>query len=220
VSLRLPNRVPSMSLRDRIVERLRGSVPGEEPEFPYTANLTPEQVAELRQFLPERLARAAVLVPLVERPDALNVLLTLRASHLKNHAGQVSFPGGRIEEGDAGPWEAALREAREEIGLEPRYVTRVGYLRDHVVISGFRVTPVVAFVQPGFVLQLDTTEVEDAFEVPLEYVLDPSNHVPRERHFAGRTIMTYDIRYQDRQIWGATATMLLSLSRLLEAGRA
>jgi 8-oxo-dGTP pyrophosphatase MutT (NUDIX family) len=218
--LRLPNRVPSMSLRDRIVERLRGSVPGEEPEFPYAANLTPEQVAELRQFLPERLARAAVLVPLVERPDALNVLLTLRASHLKNHAGQVSFPGGRIEEGDAGPWEAALREAREEIGLEPRYVTRVGYLRDHVVISGFRVTPVVAFVQPGFVLQLDTTEVEDAFEVPLEYVLDPSNHVPRERHFAGRTIMTYDIRYQDRQIWGATATMLLSLSRLLEAGRA
>jgi 8-oxo-dGTP pyrophosphatase MutT (NUDIX family) len=217
VSLGLPDRVSTMSLRDRIVERLRDSVPGAEPEFPYGANLTPAQVAELRQFLPERLARAAVLVPLVERPDALNVLLTLRASHLKNHAGQVSFPGGRIEEVDAGPWEAALREAREEIGLEPQYVSRAGYLRDHVVISGFRVTPVVAFVQPGFVLQLDTTEVEDAFEVPLEYVLDPSNHVPRERHFAGRTIVTYDIRYQDRQIWGATATMLRSLSRLLGA---
>jgi 8-oxo-dGTP pyrophosphatase MutT (NUDIX family) len=212
-----PDRVSTMSLRDLIVERLRDSVPGAEPEFPYGASLTPAQVADLRQFLPERLARAAVLVPLVERPDALNVLLTLRASHLKNHAGQVSFPGGRIEDADAGPWEAALREAREEIGLEPQYVSRAGYLRDHVVISGFRVTPVVAFVQPGFVLRLDTTEVEDAFEVPLEYVLDPSNHVPRERHFAGRTIVTYDIRYQDRQIWGATATMLRSLSRLLEA---
>lgn len=212
--------VAPVSLRERIVERLRDSIPGDEPEFPYAANLTAEQVAELRQFVPERLARAAVLVPLVERPDGLNVLLTLRASHLKNHAGQVSFPGGRIEEGDAGPWEAALREAREEIGLEARYVSLAGYLRDHVVISGFRVTPVVAFVQPDFVLQLDTTEVEDAFEVPLAFVLDPINHVPRERHFAGRTIVTHDIRYQDRQIWGATATMLLTLSRLLEWGRA
>lgn len=214
----VPGRLAPASLRERILTRLRDSEPGHEPEFPYAANLTPEQVAELRQFLPERLARAAVLVPLVERPDGLNVLLTLRASHLKNHAGQVSFPGGRIEEDDASPWDAALREAREEIGLETRYVSLAGYLRDHVVISGFRVTPVVAFVQPGFVLRLDTTEVEDAFEVPLEYVLDPANHVPRERHFAGRTIVTHDIRYQDRQIWGATATMLLTLSRLLESG--
>ena len=95
-----------------------------------------------------------------------------------------------------------------------------GYLRDHVVISGFRVTPVVAFVQPDFVLRLDTTEVEDAFEVPLQFVLDPANHVPRERHFAGRTIVTHDIRYQDRQIWGATATMLHTLSRVLDGGRA
>ena len=220
MSLALPGHSTLASLRERIVERLRNSVPGDQPEFPYAANLTPEQVAELRQFLPERLARAAVLVPLVERPDGLNVLLTLRASHLKNHAGQVSFPGGRIEEGDASPWDAALREAREEIGLEARYVSLAGYLRDHVVISGFRVTPVVAFVQPDFVLRLDTTEVEDAFEVPLEYVLDPVNQVPRERHFAGRTIVTHDIRYQDRQIWGATATMLLTFSRLLASGRA
>lgn len=219
MSLALPEQVAPASLRERIVERLRDSAPGREPEFPYAANLTVEQVAELRQFLPERLARAAVLVPLVERPDGLNVLLTLRASHLKNHAGQISFPGGRIEEGDASPWHAALREAREEIGLEARYVSLAGYLRDHVVISGFRVTPVVAFVQPDFVLRLDTTEVEDAFEVPLGYVLDPANHVPRERHFAGRTIVTHDIHYQDRQIWGATATMLLTLSRELGSVR-
>ena len=174
----------------------------------------------MRQFLPERLARAAVLVPLVERPDGLNVLLTLRASHLKNHAGQVSFPGGRIEDSDADPWDAALREAREEIGLEAHHVSLAGYLLDHIVISGFRVTPVVAFVAPGFTLQLDTTEVEDAFEVPLEFALDPANHVPRERHFAGYTIVTYDIRYHDRQIWGATASMLLTLARLLRAGGA
>jgi 8-oxo-dGTP pyrophosphatase MutT (NUDIX family) len=217
--LGLSEEVGSPPLRERIAELLLDSAPGSEPEFPYAANFTPEQIAELRQFLPERLARAAVLVPLVERPDGLNVLLTLRASHLKNHAGQISFPGGRIEDADAGPWEAALREAREEIGLEARYVSLAGYLRDHVVISGFRVTPVVAFVQPGFVLKLDTTEVEDAFEVPLEYALDPANQVPRERHFAGHTIVTHDIRYQDRQIWGATATMLLTLSRLVRTGR-
>ncbi|HET9694104.1 MAG TPA: CoA pyrophosphatase, partial [Steroidobacteraceae bacterium] len=204
----------------RIVRLLHGTVPGGEPEFPYAASFSAEQIAAMRQFLPERLARAAVLVPLVERPDGLNVLLTLRASHLKNHAGQVSFPGGRIEDSDADPWDAALREAREEIGLEARHVSLAGYLRDHIVISGFRVTPVVAFVAPGFTLQLDTTEVEDAFEVPLEFALDPANHVPRERHFAGYTIVTYDIRYHDRQIWGATASMLLTLARLLRAGGA
>ncbi|HET7204320.1 MAG TPA: CoA pyrophosphatase [Steroidobacteraceae bacterium] len=218
MSLGLPEQVTLPSLKERIVQLLRDTVPGAEPEFPYAVHFTPEQVDALRQFLPERLARAAVLVPLVERPDGLNVLLTLRASHLKNHAGQISFPGGRIEESDAGPWEAALREAREEIGLEARYVSLAGYLPDHIVISGFRVTPVVALVNPGFNLRLDTTEVEDAFEVPLEFALDPANQLPRERHFAGHTILTCDIRYHDRQIWGATASMLLTLSRLLRAG--
>jgi 8-oxo-dGTP pyrophosphatase MutT (NUDIX family) len=205
------------SLRTRLEQLLRGSEPAQEPELPYAANLAPEQLATIRRFIPERLARAAVLVPLVERADGLHVLLTQRASHLKNHAGQISFPGGRIEPGDAGAWEAALREAHEEIGLEPQYVTLAGYLRDHLVISGFRVTPVVGFVQPGFTLRLDTTEVQDVFEVPLEFVLDPGNREPRDRHFAGITLLTYDIPYQGRQIWGATASMLLSLSRLLDA---
>ena len=217
MSLGVPQHVALPSLQERIARLLRGTVPGGEPEFPYGASVTPEQIASLRQLLPERLARAAVLVPLVERPDGLNVLLTLRSSHLKNHAGQVSFPGGRIEESDAGPWAAALREAREEIGLEARYVSLAGYLPDHIVISGFRVTPVVAFVDPGFSLRLDTTEVEDTFEVPLQFALDPANHAARERHFAGHTIVTHDIRYHDRQIWGATASMLLTLSRLLRA---
>lgn len=218
MSLGLPAAPASSPLRERIVARLRDTTPGGEPEFPYAAQFTPEQIASLRQFLPERLERAAVLVPLIERPAGLHVLLTLRASHLKNHAGQVSFPGGRIEAGDAGPWDAALRETREEIGLEPQFVSLAGYLTDHLVISGFRVTPVVGFVRPGFTLQLDKTEVEDVFEVPLDFVLDPANHVPRDRHFAGYTIVGYDIPYQGRQIWGATASMLLTLSRMLREG--
>jgi 8-oxo-dGTP pyrophosphatase MutT (NUDIX family) len=205
------------TLRDRIESMLRGSEPGREPEFPYAASLTPEQIESMRQFIPEHLAHAAVLVPLVDRAEGLHVLLTLRASHLKNHGGQISFPGGRIEPGDAGPFEAALREAREEIGLDPRHVTLAGYLQDHLVITGFRVTPVVGFVQPDFTLQLDDTEVEDVFEVPLEFVLDPDNHLPIDRHFAGHTVITYDIPYEGRQIWGATASMLLTLSRLLHA---
>jgi 8-oxo-dGTP pyrophosphatase MutT (NUDIX family) len=202
-------------LRERLVAALRGSEPGGEPEFPYATSLSSEQLAELRRFLPEPLARAAVLVPLVERPGGLQLLLTLRASHLRNHAGQVSFPGGRIEAHDAGAWEAALREAREEIGLDPAHATLAGYLRDHLVITGFRVTPVVAFVRPGFELRLDRTEVEDVFEVPLEFVLDPANHRPRERHFAGHAVQTVEIPDQDRPIWGATASMLVTLSRLL-----
>jgi 8-oxo-dGTP pyrophosphatase MutT (NUDIX family) len=152
-----------------------------------------------------------VLVPLVDRPEGMHVLLTQRATHLKNHAGQVSFPGGRVEPTDAGPWEAALREAREEIGLDPAHVTRIGYLRDHLVVTGYRVTPAVAIVRPGFTLALDRTEVEDVFEVPLEFVLDPAHHVPCDRQFGGYTVITYDIPYQGRHIWGATANMLRTL---------
>ena len=218
MSLALPEPRPSPTLRERVLEALRHTAPGGEPEFPYAASVSPEQVASLRGLLPEPLARAAVLVPLVERPDGLNVLFTLRASHLKNHAGQVSFPGGRMEPADTGPWEAALREAHEEIGLEPRHVELAGYLRDHIVITGYRVTPVVGFVDPGFALRLDTTEVEDVFEVPLPYVLDPANHLAQQRVYGGVSFTTWDIRYGDRQIWGATASMLLTLARLLRTG--
>jgi len=202
-------------LRRQVEQRLKDTAPGGDPFDAWIAGLSPEQAAALRGQLPGDFARAAVMVPLVERPEGLTVLLTQRASHLKNHAGQISFPGGRIEPHDAGPWEAALRETREEIGLEPGFASLAGFLHDHMVLTGYLITPVVAFVRPGFTLELDVTEVDDVFEVPLEFVLDPSHHVPRKRAFAGQEFLTHDIPYGDRQIWGATAGMLLSLYRLL-----
>jgi 8-oxo-dGTP pyrophosphatase MutT (NUDIX family) len=203
-------------LRRLIADRLAGSLPGGDPAFSLTAGMTPEQTAVVRRNLPQSYNQAAVLIPLVDRRDGLTVLLTQRAPHLTNHAGQISFPGGRIEAMDDGPLAAALRESREEIGLDPAKVTLAGYLQDHLVITGFRVTPVVGFVSSDLDLTLDRTEVDEAFEVPLSFVLDRSNHRPRERTFAGVTFQTYDIPYANRNIWGATAAMLVSLVRLLE----
>jgi 8-oxo-dGTP pyrophosphatase MutT (NUDIX family) len=202
-------------LRRHVERRLHGTAPGGDPFDVWSGDLSDEQIATLRQHLPAQLARAAVLVPLVERPEGLTVLLTQRASHLKNHAGQISFPGGRMEPDDAGPWEAALRETREEIGLDPGYVSLAGYLHDHMVLTGYLITPAVAFVRPGFSLQLDRTEVDDVFEVPLEFVLDPAHHVPRTRTFAGHEFLTHDIPFGERHIWGATAGMLVALWRML-----
>ena len=212
------HKLAAPTLRARIEAALRDTQPGHDPEFPYAAQFTAAQLAALRELVPANPARAAVLVPLVERPSGLHVLLTQRASHLKNHPGQVSFPGGRIEPTDAGPWEAALRETREEIGLEPDFVTRAGYLQDHLVISGYRVTPAVGFVRPPFELQLDQREVEEVFEVPLEFLFDAANHLPRERSVAGYTVITHEIPYEGRIIWGATASMLANLARLVREG--
>ena len=206
------------SLRRVIERRLRDSAPGGDPLGAWIADLSPEQTATLRGQLPRTFARAAVMVPIVERPEGLTVLLTERASHLKHHPGQISFPGGRIEPADAGPWEAAVRETREEIGLAAEFASLAGYLHDHMVLTGYLITPAVAFVRPGFELALDVTEVQDVFEVPLDFVLDPAHHVPRKRSFGGHEFLTHDIPYGERHIWGATAGMLLSLYRLLQEG--
>jgi len=181
--------------------------------------LTAAESQRFRQYFPENPRPAAVLVPLIER-EQLSVLLTQRATQLRNHAGQISFPGGRIESGDAGAAGAALREAHEEIGLEPAFVAVAGYLPDHIVMTGFRVTPVVAFVRPGFELLIDSEEVEDTFEVPLDFIFDPANHRRRLRRsgFTGEEVEFSDIPYGERNIWGATAGMLLTLYRLCIAG--
>jgi len=201
-----------MGLRELVQARLRDTVPGGDPLAALAGDLSQPQLEELRRRMPDPLKPAAVMVPLVDRPQGMTVLLTQRASHLKAHPGQISFPGGRVEEYDAGPWEAALREAREEIGLEPQFASLVGYLRDHVVLTGFRITPAVAIVRAGFDLTLDLTEVEDVFEVPLSFVLDPASRIARERVYSGHRFTTWDLPWCGRHIWGATAAMLLDLA--------
>jgi len=191
------------------------SAPGEDPGW--ITNATPEIVAHLRARMPERRVPAAVLVPLIERATGWTVLLTQRSAALREHAGQISFPGGRIESQDANAWAAALREAEEEIGLSADKIEFAGYLPDHLVASGFRITPVVGFVHPEHDLRLAAAEVHDAFEVPLAFLFDAGNHRSRPRRLGGVEVETTDIPYGARTIWGATAGMLLSLRRLVFA---
>jgi 8-oxo-dGTP pyrophosphatase MutT (NUDIX family) len=165
--------------------------------------------AEQRTLTP-----AAVLVPLVERPEGYMVLLTQRTAHLEHHPGQISFPGGRAEAEDASPVETALREAEEEIGLDRRHVVEIaGFLDLYQTVTGFLVTPVVGFVTPPFDLKLDAFEVADAFEVPLDFILDPRHHEQHSMDYQGQPRRYYVIPYQNRFIWGATAAMLVGLAR-------
>jgi 8-oxo-dGTP pyrophosphatase MutT (NUDIX family) len=206
----------SVDWRARIRERLTGTQPLHGPDQWLVPGRNAEQSREFLKHFSASPVPAAVLVPLVERENELTVLLTQRATQLKNHAGQISFPGGRIELSDDGPREAALREAQEEVGLDPRFVSVVGYLPDHVIVSGFLVTPVVAFVRPGFELLLDSAEVESTFEVPLSFLFDPQNHHMRRRRIgtSDREIEVIDIPFGEHNIWGATAGMIFTLYRL------
>lgn len=161
------------------------------------------------------LTPAAVLVPIVLHTDAPTMLLTRRTDHLRDHAGQISFPGGRIEAGDAGAVEAALREAEEEVGLSAAQVEVVGYLPEYRTGTGFTVTPVVGFVSPPLSLSPDPFEVAEVFEVPLAFLLDPMNHHRHEIHWRGRKRRYYAMPYGERFIWGATAGMIVSLCQRL-----
>lgn len=158
---------------------------------------------------------AAVLVPLIDRAVGMTVLLTHRSPHLADHAGQISFPGGRIEETDADATTCALREAHEEVGLPPASVEVVGRLDTYVVRTGYEVTPVVGLVDPPAALRPDPTEVAEVFEVPLEFFLDPANVELRERTINGMVRQFYVWPYQRHHIWGATAGMLVNLSEAL-----
>ena len=153
---------------------------------------------------------AAVLIPVVER-EMPTVLLTTRAAHLNEHAGQISFPGGKIEVSDASPLDAALREADEEIGLKRDFVDPVGYLDVYATGFGFRIMPVLARVKPGFELTVSKDEVDDVFEVPLAFLMDPVNHKVGTKEFRGMQRSFYEMPFEQRYIWGATAGMLRAL---------
>jgi len=160
---------------------------------------------------------AAVLVGLVDRAGGLALLLTQRTDHLRDHAGQICFPGGRIETADADVTAAALREAEEEIGLDPGRVGVLGVLPPYQTITGFRIHPVVGWVSLPFELRPDPYEVADVFEVPLHFVLDPENHRRQSYRRGSLTRGYYVLPYQGRFIWGATAGILVNLARVLRA---
>ena len=153
---------------------------------------------------------AAVLAPIVARPEGLTVLLTLRATQLRSHSGQVAFPGGKIDPGETA-LAGALREAREEIGLEERFIEPLGWLDPYLTGTGFRIAPLVALVEPGFTLTINPHEVEAAFETPLAFLMNEANHEIHEREWSGRRRRYYAMPYEDRYIWGATAGMLRNL---------
>jgi 8-oxo-dGTP pyrophosphatase MutT (NUDIX family) len=153
---------------------------------------------------------AAVLVPIIDRNEP-TVLLTLRTAELASHAGQVAFPGGKIDPADESPVAAALREAREETGLTPTLIEPIGYLDLYLTFSGFRILPTVARVKPGFTLAPNPQEVTETFEVPLKFVMTPANHQRKTRDWNGFARDYYAIPYQNRYIWGITAGILRNL---------
>ena len=208
-----PHRLPTAQLRQELRRRL-ASHPSDRDSLRigHYAGADPRA---LHALMPQSVTRAAVLVPIVDRGDDLTVLLTLRADGLAHHAGQVAFPGGRLEPTDADAVDAALREAEEEIGLPRDRVEILGLLPDHAVISGFRVTPVVGLVRADFELRLDPKEVAGTFEAPLRHLLDPATHTRRKRRIAGQDIETFELPWGSFNIWGATAGMLLTLREAL-----
>ncbi|HEY7301520.1 MAG TPA: CoA pyrophosphatase [Xanthobacteraceae bacterium] len=164
-----------------------------------------QKIAATRPIRP-----AAVLVPIVDRDEPM-VLLTQRAAHLKDHGGQISFPGGKIEATDASPAAAAIREAQEEIGLAPQLIEPLGYLDLYLTTLGYRIVPTLARVAPDFRLRLNHEEVEDSFEVPLAFLMAPENHQRHSRDWNGMTRSFYAMPFGERYIWGATAGILRNL---------
>jgi 8-oxo-dGTP pyrophosphatase MutT (NUDIX family) len=160
---------------------------------------------------------AAVLVPIIER-DEPSVLFTQRTAHLADHPGQISFPGGKIDASDESPAAAALREAEEEIALCRRFVEPIGYLDIHMTPFGYRIVPVLARVRPGFALRLNRDEADDAFEVPLAFLMAPQNHRRESRDWNGLTLSLYAMQFGGHNIWGATAGILRNLYERLYQG--
>ena len=204
------------SVRHDVFERARARLTLDVPPGLDDPSMTPAHgdhdidpvmraIAEVRPIRP-----AAVLVPIIARAEP-TVLFTQRATHLPDHPGQVSFPGGKIDPGDASPLDAALREAEEEIGLERRFVDPLGYLDLYMTTLGYRIVPTLARVDPGFRLELNRDEVDDVFEVPLAFLMAEENHKLQSREWKGMTRTVYAIPFEERHIWGVTAGILRNL---------
>lgn len=185
----------------------------------FRAGIVAPPIREAAPAEPARspLVHAAVLVPIILRASGATLLLTQRTAHLRDHAGQISFPGGRCEASDASPEATALREAAEEVGLAATQIEILGRLPEYHTVTGFLITPIVALVTPPLNLKLDDFEVADVFEPPLEFLLDQKNHQRHQREFQGVTREYWAMPWQDRYIWGATAGMLVSLHHFLFA---
>jgi 8-oxo-dGTP pyrophosphatase MutT (NUDIX family) len=201
---------------DLLRERLAGTRLGADPLNVTMPPGSERWPASMRDQLMATLTPAGVLIPVMQRMSNLSVLLTQRSADLKHHAGQVSFPGGRMEAHDDDVRGAALRETHEEVGIEPRHVSVIGYLGAMPTITGYAVTPVVGLVSAAAELVIDRTEVEYAFEVPLEFLLDARNDHWVEREFQGRLFPMVEFHYEDQRNWGATAQMILIFRKVLK----
>jgi 8-oxo-dGTP pyrophosphatase MutT (NUDIX family) len=176
--------------------------------------------AVLPDGLPESIADAAVLVPIVLHAGVASLLLTVRSSQLRSHAGQISFPGGRLEPTDIDPAAAALRETQEEIGIDPADIELLGFLSDQIIRSGYRITPVVGLLRPGFTLRVDVAEVAEVFELPLAFALSEGNYRSRPGRARGLAFEIWELPFGERLIWGATAGILANLRELLSEEQA
>ena len=209
--MRSPDSLTAALLKERLAETRA-------PEDPVDVVMPPgsERWPDfVRERIAETLRPAGVLIPVMERDAGLSVLLTQRSAELKHHAGQVSFPGGRMEEHDRDIVHAALRETHEEVGIPPAAINIVGYLPPMPTITGYAVTAVVGLVADGVSLRIDRTEVEYAFEVPLAFLLDRRNERSLEREYQGRRVPTVEFHYAGERIWGATAHLLIELRKRL-----
>jgi len=210
----MPDALKAISAAE-IRRRLAGTRMPDDPLAVDMADISQRMPESVVSKLAEGLRPAGVLIPIVERRGFLSVLLTERSSKLRHHAGQVSFPGGGMEAHDTDITATALREAHEEVGIQPHEVDIAGYLNPTPTVTGFAVTPVIGFIRQSFCLAIDPMEVETAFEVPLDFLMDRRNEEHSEREFEGITIPVVTFHYDGQRIWGATAAMLLTLRQLL-----
>jgi 8-oxo-dGTP pyrophosphatase MutT (NUDIX family) len=211
--------VPAARLPADWLARLRhglNKLPEHRPEY-WRIGVAPAQLLpDLRAQLPASLRPASVLLPISEQRGVPHLLLTLRSPHLRQHAGQISFPGGSLESSDADPLATALREAHEEVGIEAGFVEPLGFLTDHVVMTGFRITPIVALLRPGYALHINAAEVAGVFDLPLEMLLDPHSYRRATRNLRGVDVELTELHFEGHVIWGATAGILQSLREILQ----